>query len=93
MVKMRWWDLLRARSAFGRMIRDIDENITLTLVDVGSVGGIKDRWRLLEGRVHSYCFDPREGATLERSPAEPYCRLRWVARRVRRISTVPASET
>lgn len=93
MVKMRWWDLLRARSAFGRMIRDIDENITLTLVDVGSVGGIKDRWRLLEGRVHSYCFDPREGATPREEPGRTILPLRWVARRVRRISTVPASET
>jgi FkbM family methyltransferase len=62
MGKMHWWDLLRARSAFWRLIRDIGEDITLTLVDVGSVGGLKDRWRLLEGRVRSYCFDPREDA-------------------------------
>lgn len=57
---MHWWDSLRARSAFGRLVRNIGEDVTLTLVDVGSVGGLKDRWRLLEGRVHSYCFDPRE---------------------------------
>ncbi len=28
---MHWWDSLRARSAFGRLIRDIGEDITLTL--------------------------------------------------------------
>ena len=62
MGKMHWWDSLRARSAFGRLIRDIDDDVTLTLVDVGSIGGLKDRWRLLEGRLRSYCFDPREDA-------------------------------
>jgi FkbM family methyltransferase len=68
MIQMRWWDLLRARSAFGRLIRDIDKDVTLTLVDVGSVGGLKDRWQLLEGRVRSYCFDPRDGASPREEP-------------------------
>lgn len=63
MSKMGWWDLLWARSAFGRLIRDLDGDVTLTLIDVGSIGGLKDRWQLLEGRVRSYCFDPREGAS------------------------------
>lgn len=63
MSKMAWWDLLWARSAFGRLIRELDGDVTLTLIDVGSIGGLKDRWQLLKGRVRSYCFDPREGAS------------------------------
>ncbi|CBE70143.1 MAG: FkbM family methyltransferase [Candidatus Methylomirabilis oxygeniifera] len=59
---MYWWTPLRTRSAFKRLVRELDPDIALTLVDVGSAGGLKDRWRLLEGRLHSYCFDPREDA-------------------------------
>lgn len=57
---MHWWELLRSRSAFGRLLRDLDPALVLTLVDVGSIGGLKDRWQLLQGRVRSYGFDPRE---------------------------------
>lgn len=59
---MNWWESLCVRSEFERLVHNIDEDVTLTLVDVGSIGGLKDRWQLLEGRLHSYCFDPREDA-------------------------------
>lgn len=65
---MHWWESLRTRSAFKRLVHDLDPDIALTLVDVGSAGGLKDRWQLLRGRVHSYCFDPREEATVRQEP-------------------------
>lgn len=64
LIEMHWWTSLRTRSALKRLVRDLDPGIALTLVDVGSAGGLKDRWQLLQGRVHSYCFDPREEATV-----------------------------
>ena len=39
---MRWRELLRRRSAFKRLVRDLSPDVALTLVDVGSVGWLKN---------------------------------------------------
>jgi hypothetical protein len=63
---MRWGESLRTRFAFERLVRDLNPGIALTLVDVGSAGGLKDRWQLLCGRGHRYYFDLREVREMRR---------------------------
>lgn len=48
LIDMHWWESLRTRFAFERLVRDLNPGIAFALVDVGSAGGYR------------YCFDPRE---------------------------------
>ena len=46
----------------GRLIDALPRDFVLTLVDVGSAGGLHDRWRALQPILSAILFDPREGA-------------------------------
>ena len=47
---------------WGRLIEALPRDFVLTLVDVGSAGGLHDRWRPLQPILSAILFDPREGA-------------------------------
>src|SRR5687768_2535414 len=44
----------------GRLIEALPQDFVLTLVDVGSAGGLHDRWRPLQPILSAILFDPRE---------------------------------
>lgn len=46
----------------GRLIEALPRDFVLTLVDVGSAGGLHDRWRALRPILSAILFDPREEA-------------------------------
>ncbi|MBN2701206.1 MAG: FkbM family methyltransferase [Methylothermaceae bacterium] len=50
----------RTRLALRKFLRSLDPSIVICLLDIGSIGGPKGRWRLIPGRVHTVGFDPRE---------------------------------
>lgn len=45
-----------------RLIEALPRDFVLTLVDVGSAGGLHDRWRSFQPILSAILFDPREGA-------------------------------
>ena len=38
----------------------LPESYSLTLADIGSAGGLKDRWKPVAARVNALMFEPRE---------------------------------
>lgn len=46
----------------GQLIEALPRDFVLTLVDVGSAGGLHDRWRSFQPILSAILFDPREGA-------------------------------
>lgn len=42
------------------LLRSLPEGFELTLADVGSAGGLKDRWKPVAPRVRALLFEPRE---------------------------------
>src|SRR5215218_10027632 len=46
----------------------LPDSFSLTLADVGSAGGLKDRWKPVVSRVNALLFEPREaGGAAEQS--------------------------
>lgn len=47
---------------FANLIASVDDGFTLTVVDVGAIGGLHERWRPFRPLVAGVLFDPREQA-------------------------------
>lgn len=85
---------MRTRFVFERLVPDLNPGIAFTLVDVGSAGRLKDRWQLLRGRGHRYCFDPREVRKMKygmggRAASDRNCPTRPARVRIRQGVSTP----
>ncbi len=52
------------------LLSALPADFTLTLADVGSAGGLKDRWLPAASRVRALLFEPRDAAAVVRSARE-----------------------
>lgn len=76
-----------------KLVDALPDDFTLTLADVGSAGGLKDRWKPLESRLRGLLFEPREaGAPVTesgRNRSYPVALGEAPGRRELRITAIP----